>query len=342
MTTSWQNQLKGDSVSWLLEPEDPGVRYLAMRDLLDLSCDDADLNKAKIVAHAQGPIAVVLEAMDKEGFWEIPGPGYNPKYSSTVWSLILLAQLGASVKFDDRIAIACCYMLDHALAQYGQFSTNGIPSGTADCLQGNMCTAMLDLGFNDPRLVKAFEWMARSVTGEGVAPMGEKQEPLRYYAGKCGPLFACGANNKQACAWGAVKIMQAFSRLPGHERTPLVEEAIQAGVSFLLGIDLLDANYPSGWNDKPSRNWWKFGFPVFYVTDLLQNVDALIRLGFGSDPRLQNAIKFIIKKQGADGRWSLEYDYAGKTWVDFGHKKQANKWVTYRALQVLKNSYEGY
>jgi hypothetical protein len=32
----------------------------------------------------------------------------------------------------------------------------------------------------------------------------------------------------------------------------------------------------------------------------------------------------------------LEYDYTGKTWVDFGLKKQPNPWVTLRALRVLK------
>jgi hypothetical protein len=32
----------------------------------------------------------------------------------------------------------------------------------------------------------------------------------------------------------------------------------------------------------------------------------------------------------------LEYDYTGKTWVDFGPKKQPNPWVTIRALRVLK------
>jgi len=31
----------------------------------------------------------------------------------------------------------------------------------------------------------------------------------------------------------------------------------------------------------------------------------------------------------------MEYSYAGKTWVDFGPRKQPNKWVTLRALRVL-------
>jgi hypothetical protein len=36
----------------------------------------------------------------------------------------------------------------------------------------------------------------------------------------------------------------------------------------------------------------------------------------------------------------LEYTYAGKTWGDFGEKKQPNKWVTLRAARVLKLSTE--
>jgi hypothetical protein len=181
--------------------------------------------------------------------------------------------------------------------------------------------------------------MARSVTGEGVAPMEDKKAPLRYYAGKYGPGFVCGANNKLACAWGGVKVMLAFGLLPQTRRTPLIERAIKRGVDFLFSVDPAGAAYPSGWSDNPSRNWWKFGFPVFYVTDLLQNVESLVRLGYGDDPRLANALEVIRSKADRDGRWALEYDYSGKTWVDFGVKKQANKWVTLRAGWVLKHAY---
>jgi hypothetical protein len=248
----------------------------------------------------------------------------------------MLAQLGASVEEDKRIAQACAYLLDHALTPGGHFTTSGAPSGTADCLQGNMCWALVELGCDDPRLASAFEWMARSVTGEGVAPMEDKQAPVRYYAGKCGPTFACGSNNKLPCAWGAVKVMLAFGKWPAQRRTPLIKRAIQHGVDFLLNTDPATADYPTGFSDKPSQNWWKFGFPIFYVTDLLQNIEALVKLGYGNDPRLANALAIIHEKQDDKGRWPLEYDYTGKTWVDFGAKKQPNKWVTLRALRVLK------
>jgi hypothetical protein len=335
---SWKDQLKGDTVSWLLEENEPGVRYLAIRDLLDDALHEAELVAAREKAHQEGPISSILAGMNEAGYWVEPGPGYNPKYRSTVWSILMLAQLGASATLDDRIERACRYLLDNALTEYGQFCAYGTPASTADCLQGNMCAAMLDLGYNDPRLDQAFEWMARSLTGDGVAPMGYKKAALRYYAGKCGPGFACGSNNKLPCAWGAVKVMLAFGKLPHEKRTPVIENAIQKGIEFLLGVDPAEAGYPNGWSAKPSGNWWKFGFPVFYVTDLLQNIEALVLLGYGKDERLSHALELIREKQDEKGRWSLEYDYAGKTWVEFGQKKQPNKWVTLRAARVLKNS----
>jgi len=332
----WEDQLKGDSLPWLLEPASPGVRYLALRDLLQRQADDAELHSARQAAHTEGPIATVLAAMNPAGYWVRPGAGYNPKYRSAVWALLLLAQLGASVEEDERVATACAYLLDHALTPGGQFGYNGAPSGTIDCLQGNLCWSLLELGYDDPRLDGAFEWMARSVTGEGVAPSTDREAPVRYYAYKCGPTFACGANGGLPCAWGAVKVMLALGRLPAARHTPLVTTAISQGVDFLLGVDPATASYPCRGGAKPSGNWWKFGFPVFYTTDILQIAEALAALGHGPDPRLANALTLIRDKQDGQGRWPLEYDYAGKTWVDFGVKKQPNKWVTLRALRVLK------
>jgi len=108
------------------------------------------------------------------------------------------------------------------------------------------------------------------------------------------------------------------------------------GIDFLFSVDPAAAAYPCGWASKPSSSWWKFGFPVFYVTDVLQVAEALAALGYGGDARLTNLMTLIRNKQDAGGRWALEYDYAGKTWVDWGQKKQPNKWVTLRALRVLR------
>jgi len=320
-------------LDWLLEPDDIGVRYLAMRDLV--KADSKELSAVKKSAHTGGPIASVLSKMEKEGYWEQPGAGYYPKYTGTVWSVILLGQLGASIDLDERIATACSYILGHNLTANGVFTANGLPSGTLGCLQGNLCYSLLDLGCTDPRLDKAYEWMARSVTGEGIAPVTDKKAKIRYYASKCGPVFACSGTYQKPCAWGAVDVMLAFGKLSKEKRTPLIERAIKTGVDFLFSKDPAKADYPIGYSAKPSGNWWKFGFPNFYVSDILQIAEALARLGYGKDPRLANALKIIREKQDSQGRWPLEYTYTGKIWINFGPKKQPNKWVTLRALRVL-------
>ncbi len=335
---SWKNQLRSDSLPWLLESDNAGVQYLALRDLLDISPESKKLKSARKAAHKEGPIAAILSNMEPEGYWVKPGPGYAQKYRSTVWALILLAQLGASANEDKHVAQGCNYILDH-MAAGGQFTTttSGAPSGTVDCLQGNLLWSLMEMGCDDPRMDKAYEWMAHTVTGEGIAPLGSKDALVRYYAYKCGPGFACGVNNGLPCAWGGVKVMLAFSKLPENKRTPLIKRAIKQGVDFFFSIDLSTAEYPTRNGAKPSRDWWKFGFPIFYITDLLQLAEAMVGLGYGSDKHLVNTINIIREKQNEHGQWLMEFDYAGKTWLEFGKKKQPNEWVTLRALRVLKN-----
>lgn len=357
----WRQQLNANPLPWLLEPDSPGVRYLALRDLIP-GVKPAELKRARAAAHKLGPIGRILRSMHKDGFWVKPGPGYSPKYKSTVWSLITLAQLGASIDEDPRIANACSYILSQ-MAEGGQFSTlsNGSPSGTVDCLQGNLCWSLLEMGCTDPRLDVALDWLARSVTGEGVEPasaadaawrrgmayppstidrLPKRTPSRRYYAYKCGPDFACGVNGGLPCAWGAAKVMMALATVPQQRRTPAIKSALRRGVQSFRGIDPVTAMYPFAYGERPNRNWWNFGFPVFYVTDLLQWVEAAGRYGYGRHPSLKATLDFIRSKQNAQGRWPMEYDYLrGKLWVDFGPYKKPNKWVTLRALRVLKMAY---
>ena len=178
--------------------------------------------------------------------------------------------------------------------------------------------------------------MARTVTGEGIAPVTDKHAPVRYYVYKCGPTFACGANNKLPCAWGGVKVLLALSQIPAEKRSELIQRAIRHGMEFFFSVDPSTADYPTGYAENPSGNLWKFGFPVFYVTDLLQVAEALVSLGYAKDPRLVNTLELIRSKQDEEGRWPLEYNYDGKTWMRFGRMKEPNEWVTLRALRVLK------
>jgi hypothetical protein len=341
MTQQWTNGLNDDPLPWLLEPDtqNPGVRYFALTDLLDHPLDDPAVQEALGAVMTTGPVPTILGAQEPEGYWEEPGPGYRPKYRSIVWSVSMLAQLGADGS-DPRIQKACEYLLEHAIDKNGAFSASATQGGAILCLMGNLGAALLDLGWlRDERLQAALEWTAKAVTGEGIARTEEKDAPVRYLkSATCGPGFCCSANDRKPCAWGAVKVMLAFSKLPADARTPVIQDAIERGLEFLLSRDPAVADYPMGYSTKPSRSWFRFGFPVFYVTDVLQNLEVLTGFGYGSDPRLAAAIELLLGKQDQQGRWKMEYTYNGKTWVDIEEKKKPSKWVTLRALRVLKRA----
>jgi hypothetical protein len=342
---NWKKLLKADPTDWLLEEDDPGVRYLALRDIVD--ADEKEIKAARRKAHREGPIAIILDKMNPQGYWITPGLGYTPKFKSTVWSILFLSQLGASGAEDKRIDTACAYLLDHALAKGGQF-THRQPTDVGLCLQGNLLASLMDLGCEDKRLEKAFEWTARRLTGEGLprkinadglGPGKGVPGPFRYMKFITSPLFGCRTNKGLSYAWAGVSVMMAFSRLPAARRPGLIDRAVKAGVDFFFSVDPATADFYDSKSGVPDARGWQFKFPDFYAADILKMAEALTALGYGTDPRLANTLFLIREKQDEDGRWPLEYvDYNRKMWVNYGSINKPNKWVTLRALRVLKRA----
>jgi len=339
--TTWLHALKGDPLPWLLEEETPAVRHLALRQLLDRPEDAPEVQQARAAAMQTDPIAAILAAEQPAGFWVKPGPGYTPKYRGTVWQLIFLDQLGADGR-DTRVQAACEYMLSHTQATTGGFASWGggsrevappPPSLVIHCLNGNLLRALIGFGFlEDERVQRAIDWQARSITGEGFTHY--------YLSGTTGPGFSCAANGQLPCAWGAIKALLALARIPPERRAPHVQHAIQQGAAFLLSRDLATAAYPAGrGNAQPAPTWFKLGFPIGYVADILQNITVLCELGFARDARLEGAIAWLLSQQEPSGRWRNQSASNGKIWVDIDKQGQPSKWVTLRACSVLKAVY---
>jgi hypothetical protein len=339
--TTWLRMLKGDPLPWLLEAETPAVRHLALRQLLDQPADAPEVRQARAAAMQTDPIASILAAEQPEGFWVKPGPGYTPKYRGTVWQVIFLDQLGADGT-DGRVQAACDYVLSHSQAKTGGFASweggsrpeaPSPPSLAIHCLNGNLLRALIGFGWlEDERVQRAIDWQARSITGEGFT---------RYYrSGTSGPGFRCVSNEQLPCAWGAIKGLLALARIPPQQRAPHVERAIQQGGAFLFSCDPATAAYPAGWgNVQPSPSWFKLGFPLGFVADVLQNVAVLCELGFAKDARLEGAVAWLLSQQEPSGRWRNQSASNGKTWVDIDEQGQLSKWVTLRACSVLKAVY---
>jgi len=322
----WRAKLNADPLPWLLEPDNPSVRYFALRDFLDRPDTDPEVRAAGAAIMDSEPVRAILAARDPDGHWVKPGPGYRPKYTSTVWQIIFLADLGVDGS-DERIRESCEYLLSHAQASSGGLSVNAAPSGVIHCLNGNLTFALLTLGLppEDDRIQQALDWQAGAILGE---------DATFYGSGTTGPGFECAANWKLPCAWGAVKALKAFGLLPPEARTPRIQRAVEAGVEFMFSRDLARADYPN--RNRVSSDWIKFGYPLSYTSDILEALEVLARLGHARDPRLASAVEFMLSKQDGQGHWKLEHTLNGKMWADIEQKGKPSKWVTLRALRVLK------
>ena len=318
--TSWRSNLRADPLPWLLEGENPSVRYFALRDLLHRPADDPEVLASRSAIMTSRCVREILEAQYPQGYWIKPGRGYSPKYRATVWQLMFLADLGATT--NEAIDRACQSVLEHSyLPEEGLFSATKKSTGTVICLNGNLLRALCLLGYGDHPIVQT---VSRTLAGVLVAQG-----------------FDCLANASDRvrketwlpCAWGAVKALNAFALLPPGQRSQAANEAVDRGVDLLFSRDLSAADYPSK-AGKVSPLWFRLGFPLGYSSDVLELVDVLLQLGYGGDERLDKAIEFVLEKQDNEGRWPLENTLC-PSWTKFGEKGEPSKWVTLRASKML-------
>ncbi len=325
---TWRSALRDDPVPWLLERDDPAVRHLALRSLMDEPAGAAAVRRAGAAAMRVPPISTILEAQDDEGFWVRPGAGYGPKYTGTVWSLMFLDQMGADPG-DRKVQLACSYVLAHTQARNGGFGWSPQSSAVVHCLNGNLLRALIDFGrIDDPGVRASIDWQARSITGDGFTDY--------HRWATAGPGFGCGINGTEPCAWGAIKALRALVAIPPRRRTRRVRAALDRGVAFLLSRDPAVADYPT--DTRVSPTWFKLGFPSGYTADVLQNLEVLAELGHAEDRRLEHALELVLAKQDARGRWRNEHPYRGKLWADVETPRAPSKWVTLRACAVLKRA----
>jgi hypothetical protein len=334
-----------------------------LRDILGRDENDEEVKAAKAAIMSSGPVPVILAAQQPEGYW-----GKRPSYTGTMPAIVFLAQLGADGA-DPRIRAGGEILLSRYIDSGGGLrglSLIGAPTGFNYCAAGILGAALIDFGwYNDQRLQTTMEWLAQSITGEGVADASSRDTNKRYERSKkLSPPFACpGRNANLPCAWGAIKAMIALSKVPPVQRTKNMQEAIKRGVDFLLSHDPAVADYPFGRGNRPSSTWFKFYYPLRSEADVLQNLEVLAALGQAENPKLANALDLVISKQNQQGRWRLERTYkeladtqekkvfywyhnslrlyiTGKELAEIQEKKgQPSKWVTLRALRVLKAVY---
>ena len=319
--------MSGDTVlDWLLEPEQPSIRYLTLTQLLGKKENEAEVRKVKSRIPTIGWVADTLARRNAAGWWERDRGWMEPRFTATHWTMLALADLGATRAIPEVAASAEYWMAKSPLEGGG---VGGFGKGKGHhCYTANMARGLLRMGYEaDPRVRKTLDWLVQTAHPRG-------GWSCRY--AKNGP-----ATSRSLDAWEG---LGAFAAYPRSKWTPAMKAVVERTAGYYLEHEL----HSQGDRYEP---WYRFHWPVHYYYDLLVGLDCLTALGYGKDPRLRYAIDLLRKKRRPDGRWVLDAlqpdpyqefvdwfaKHPGNCPVPLKFETEGNpsKMITLRALTVL-------
>jgi len=309
------------ALDWLLEEDQPSVRYLTLTRLLERPLDDSEVVATKDMIMRKGWAEQILAKQDRAGWWVSGERLYQPKYLSTNWMLLILADLGLS-KADPRIEKACHLWIERFSRDDGGFAVEDSKTSHL-CTTGNATRALVQFGYTDhPAVRDAFDWLVKNRDKNGG--------------------WSCFGSGRNLDSWEG---MSAFAVYPKEKWTEGMKRAVELGAEYYLGKEL----HKQGAAYRP---WYRFHYPVHYYYDLLVGLDFMTALGYGTDPRLRFALNLLQEKRRPDGKWNLDAihpDLEGgmAEWyakhpkhapTPFAFEKpgEPSKLITLKAMQVLR------
>ncbi len=325
--------MRADPSKWLLEPKDLSVRFWALQDLEGKASNYPEVREAQVALMESSPVRAIFDAQEPDGYWVHKEDMYLPKYKATTHSLLILAELGAmrTSAIEDGLEHVFEFQRDsgHFLMKLPK-SKRGRASVVKDgcCFDANILYYMVHFGYlENPRVRRLLEFIVEYHSMDDAG--------WRCRAFPINPDAAFPVN----CFMGAAKVLKALSMIPPEKRSREIEAIIDREVENILenGVYRYLRN-PDG-TRKAKAGWKRFGFPLFYQSDVLEVLDTLTRLGV-RDERMDDALNLVLNAQGSDGRWLLKHTFNGKMWNDIEVKHEPSKWITLRALRTLKRHYE--
>ncbi len=203
--------MKSDTrIEWLLQDDQPAIRYHALIDLLDRTPSDSEVKEAFAEIPKRGWAASILQQQDRKGTWS--SGLYQPKYVATNWQLVVLSDLGLTVQAP-AIRKACNLYLAEVSGPKG--CLGGSDSET--CITGNLVRMMLRFGYvEDPRISEAITWLVKA----------QKED---------GGWHCFQSNHGTLDCWEA---LAAFNALPRSRWSRSIKRSVERGAEFYLEREL--------------------------------------------------------------------------------------------------------
>jgi hypothetical protein len=249
---------------------------------------------------------------------------YSPNFKSTLWTLLLLADIKAPVDIP-QIKPSIRLITEHFYdPEHGIFRLPGMSHFPIPCLNGNMI--YLHHYFESSQsetLDKTIGFFAACQRFDD----GDFKTPKSYPY--CSNISCYG---KHTCYWGVTKLLKGISFIPKNQRTKEAQQLIENCIDFVLHHEVC---YRSHNRDKfLHRDIDKLTFPNFYKSDFLEILWLLAREEV-RDRRMSRALALLRSRMKDGGSWELEKSM--NIIESIGQKDYSNDFITERATKVLDN-----
>jgi hypothetical protein len=300
----------GDEViEWLLAG-DAAIRWQVLRDLRDAPDRTVERERRKVAREGWG--ARLLALQDSEGTWG--GGLYNPKWTSTTYTMLLLRDFG--LRPSGLTNRAASLLLDGGCRPDG-----GVNFGRVDrsetCITGMVLSIASCFQCDDERLDTIVDHVLERQMNDG--------------GWNC--RLPLGATH--ASVHTTISVLEGLCHYERHRRRKVqaVRAAQRRAREFLLAHRLFRSHRTGRVIKSEFQRFW---FPPRWHYDVLRALDHFQSVGAPRDPRLSEAVDIVLRSRRSDGRWTLPGAYSGASHFELERPGAPSRWNTLRALRVLK------
>ena len=333
------------TIAWLVAEENPAVAALVRRDLLG-EAPSAGLDALWARRNEYAPVAEVLGRMNADGSWAPPPRDYQ-KYWGSLWQIHFLGELYTSGNCH-RVQRAGEYAFSRQRGD-GSWSINGRGDGSIPCLTANVGRALARLGWaSDERVRAALAYNVhvyrdlgivgcRGVVGYNLNGYCHMLAPktLLFLAEVPRDLWPDGAEDLRDACIAALRDRSVFRHFPaGVKEFQEQLMAVPPKERVAFRERYIEEH---GLEYGPKPGWLRFGYPLTYNSDALEALASLMAIGEPMREEYAEALGVVGEAADAQMRWTMKNSFNGKMLADVEVKGEPSKWLTLRALLVLKH-----
>lgn len=316
MTTHSSRLTSNDpTIEWLMAG-DAAIRWQTMRDLLD-EPEEAWINERQQTA-TSGWGARLLAEQEENGRWG--GGFYSPKWISSTYTLLTLIDIGIPAT-NGAARRGAQLLLAEMLGATNDDRFQQKLVELDRCIVGMMLRIGVYFGIEDGRIEAIVVNLLDERMPDEAWNCRRHRRPKPHHS-------------SFHTTFNVLEGLRHYLEAGNGQQQKAVLAAEQAALEFMLQHKLFRSDKT---NEVITQKFTQFSYPPRWYYDVLRGLSYFARANAPRDPRLQDALDLLHKRQRKkDGFWPVQNRHSGREFFQMEQTGGPSRWNTLRALRVLR------